>query len=255
MGKTICQMVLENPEFDLAGASERKDSEVIGQDLGEIIGGKRLGITVVDDLNHIASQGDVLIDFTSPGATLESLGIAVNHAKPMVIGTTGLSPEQIHTINSAAQKIPCLLSPNMSIGVNLMFALLEKAATTLGDSYDIEIIEAHHRLKVDAPSGTAMKMAEILCQTLGRQLDEAGVYGRKGMVGQRGKQEIAIHAVRGGDIVGEHHVVFAGPGERIELTHRAHSRQNFARGALQSAKWIINQAPGRLYSMKDVLGF
>lgn len=255
MGKTICQTVLDSSGLELAGASERKGSKVIGQDLGEVIGAKRLGIAVVDELNQIASQADVLIDFTTPGATLETISVAVAHSRPIVIGTTGFSPEQHQTINSAAEKIPCLLSPNMSIGVNLLFALIEKAAATLGEAYDIEIIEAHHHLKVDAPSGTALKMAEIVCQTLGRQLDEVGVYGRKGLVGQRGKQEIAIHAVRGGDIVGEHQVVFAGPGERVELIHRAHSRQNFAQGALQAARWIINQPPGRLYSMKDVLGF
>ena len=255
MGKTICQTVLESPGVELAGASERKGSEVIGQDLGEIIGVKKLGISITDDLNQVAPQGDVLIDFTSPVATLDTLAIAIAHSKPMVIGTTGFSQEQLQTINSTAQQISCLLSPNMSIGVNLLFALLEKAAATLADGYDIEIIETHHRLKVDAPSGTALKMAEIVCQTLGRQLGEVGVYGRKGQVGQRGQQEIAIHAVRGGDIVGEHQVIFAGPGERIELIHRAHSRQNFAQGALQAARWIINQPPGRLYNMKDVLGF
>lgn len=255
MGKMVCQTVLDSPGFELAGASEKKGSEVIGQDLGEIIGAKRLGIAVVDNLSQIAPRGDVLIDFTSPGATIEALDIALAYAKPMVIGTTGFMLEQIQTINGAAQKISCLLSPNMSIGVNLMFALLEKVAATLGNGYDMEIIETHHRLKADAPSGTALKMAEVLCQTLGRRLDEVAVYGRKGLIGQRSTSEIAIHAVRGGDIVGEHQVVFAGPGERIELIHRAHSRQNFAQGALKAARWIINQPPGRLYSMKDVLGF
>jgi 4-hydroxy-tetrahydrodipicolinate reductase len=255
MGKILCQTILDRPEFELGGALEKKGSELIGLDVGEIIGTQKTGIRLTDDLNQIGPQGDVIIDFSMPAATISILTSAARYSIPIVIGTTGFTAEQLQIIHHSAQSVPCLLSPNMSIGINLIFALLEKVAPTLGDDYDIEIIETHHRHKVDAPSGTALKMAEILCQALGRKLEEVGVYGRKGLMGGRTGSEIAIHAVRGGDVVGEHQVIFAGLGERIELIHRAHSRQNFARGALQAAKWIINQPPGRLYNMRNVLGF
>jgi len=255
MGRLICQAVIDDPELELIGAVEKKGSGCVGMDIGEMLGQGRLGISLVDGLDTLATKGDVLIDFSSPHATLGAIATAVPHSLALVIGTTGFSQEDLEIIEQAAQKIPCLLSPNMSIGINLLFSLLEKVAPILGDSYDIEIVEAHHRYKVDAPSGTALKMAEILGKCLGRDLERFTSYGRKGTIGTRPKGEIALHAIRGGDIVGEHQVIFAGIGERIELVHRAHNRQTFALGALRAAKWLVKQGPGRLYDMRDVLGF
>ena len=254
MGKLISQLILAESDFALVGGLERKDHPAVGRDLGEVIGADPLGVQVGDTLEAIVGQGEVLIEFTSPNATQEHLVIAARHETPMVIGTTGLSPQQLARIHELSNQIPCICSPNMSVGVNLMYALIEKAAGALGEGYDVEIIEAHHRLKVDAPSGTALKLAEVLAEATGRDLARSGVYGRKGSVGERKNSEIGIHAVRAGDIVGEHTVIFGGMGERIEIIHRAQSRENFARGALRAARWIVGQKPG-LYSMRDVLGF
>jgi 4-hydroxy-tetrahydrodipicolinate reductase len=197
--------------------------------------------------------GDVLIDFTLPEASLDHIRECAEHGKPAVVGSTGFSKEQLAEIGKYAQKIPCVVSPNMSIGVNLCFKILEEIAKTIGEDYDMEIVEAHHRMKKDAPSGTAMKMAQVIAHAVNRNLDQVGVYARKGMIGERSKKEIGIQTLRAGDIVGEHTVMFAGKGERIELTHRAHSRDTFAAGAVRAAKWVVGKKPG-LYDMQDVLG-
>lgn len=254
MGKLISQLILAEKDFALGGGLERKDHPVVGQDLGSVVAAGPLGIPVTDHLESIIDQGEVLIEFTSPEATLEHLEVAADHNTSMVIGTTGLSLKQMARVEELSCRIPCLCSPNMSVGVNIMYALLEMAAAALGEDYDLEIIETHHHFKVDAPSGTALKLAEVLAKATGRDLAQAGVYGRKGMVGKRKDLEIGIHAVRAGDIVGDHMVIFGGMGERLEIIHRAHSRENFARGALRAARWIVGQKPG-LYSMRDVLGF
>jgi 4-hydroxy-tetrahydrodipicolinate reductase len=180
--------------------------------------------------------------------------MAAEHKRPIVIGSTGFSADEMDRIRKFAQNVPCVLAPNMSVGVNVMFKLLKIVAETLGDDYDVEILEVHHRLKKDAPSGTALKMAQVVAEALGRELDEVGIYERKGLIGERSKKEIGIQALRAGDIVGEHTVIFGAVGERLELIHRAHSRDNFARGAIRAAKWVVRQEPG-LYDMQDVLGF
>jgi 4-hydroxy-tetrahydrodipicolinate reductase len=188
-----------------------------------------------------------------PEASLEHIRTCAELGKAAVIGSTGFSPDQLSKLAKEVQKIPCVLSPNMSIGVNLCFKILAEVAKTIGEDYDMEIVEAHHRMKKDAPSGTAMKMAQVIAQAVNRNLDEVGVYARKGMIGERSKKEIGIQTLRAGDIVGEHTVMFAGKGERIEITHRAHSRDTFAAGAVRAAKWVVGQKPG-LYDMQDVLG-
>jgi 4-hydroxy-tetrahydrodipicolinate reductase len=206
-----------------------------------------------DGLDRIIDLGDVIIDFTAPAATISHVELAVEKNKAMVIGTTGIDAEHLQKIQDAAGKIPIMFAPNFSVGVNLLLNALQDMARVLGDDYDIEIIEAHHRLKKDAPSGTALKLAQVIADALGRDLDEVGRYARKGIIGERTKKEIGIQTIRGGDIVGDHTVMFCGLGERIEITHKASSRDTFARGALRAAAWIARQKPG-LYDMQDVLG-
>ncbi len=205
-----------------------------------------------DNIKEGLSKGNVVIDFTSPTATLAILKEAVSQKKPMVIGTTGFTTEETKKITVASKKIPIVLSPNMSVGVNVVFKLLTDATAALGDAFDAEIVEMHHRQKKDAPSGTALRMGEAIAQVRGTTLTDVGRFERSGVIGARPTGEIGIQSLRGGDVVGEHTVIFAGPGERIEITHRAHSRQNFARGALLAARWVVHQPPG-LYNMMDVL--
>jgi 4-hydroxy-tetrahydrodipicolinate reductase len=197
-------------------------------------------------------RGEVVIDFSSPEATLEHLRLVTQHRRAMVIGTTGFSASELDELKSLARQVPCVFSPNMSVGVNLIYKVIGEMAKTLGDDYDIEVIEAHHRLKKDAPSGTALKIAEVLARAVNRDLNQVGIYARKGLIGERTKGEIGIQAVRAGDIVGDHTILFGGMGERIEVTHRASSRDTFARGALRAARWVVRQPPG-LYDMMDVL--
>ena len=253
MGGRIIAMIREADDFTLVGAVEQPNSASIGQDAGEVAGMGKLGVPVVGDLSAVIGEGQVVIDFTTPQATLSHLAIAAQAKVPVVVGTTGFGTADLSRIKALSVAAPCVVSPNMSIGVNLVFKVLAGVASVLGEGYDVEIVETHHRLKKDAPSGTALKMAQVIAETLGRDLDKVGVYGRKGMVGARDKEEIAIHALRAGDVVGDHTVIFDGMGERIEVTHRAHSRDNFARGALRAARWIIGRPPG-LYDMQDVLG-
>jgi len=251
MGGRIIHMLEGVSGLELAGAFEKTGHPAVGQDIGEVVGLPRKGITVAGSLAEVLPQGDVLIDFTHPEVSLEHLKQAAG--KAVVIGTTGFSAPQMVQIMEAAQHARVVLAPNMSVGVNLMFKVVADIAQILSSGYDVEIVEAHHRLKKDAPSGTAMKLAQVIAAALERDLDQVGVYERKGMIGQRTDAEIGIQTVRAGDIVGEHTVIFGGIGERLEIIHRAHNRDNFARGAVRAAAWIVNQPQG-LYDMQDVLG-
>ncbi len=253
MGSRIVAMVHEAGDFALAGAVERPSHAGLGKDAGELAGVGKIGITVAGDFCSVVKEGQVIFDFTTPEAAMAHLTIAAGAKVPMVLGTTGLSAADMKRVKELTSTVPCVLSPNMSVGVNVLFKVLAEVASVLGSDYDVEIFETHHRFKKDAPSGTALRMAQGIAGALGRDLDKTGIYGRKGLVGERGKEEIAIHALRAGDVVGEHTVVFGGMGERIEVTHRAHSRDNFARGAIRAARWVIGRPPG-LYDMQDVLG-
>jgi len=253
MGSRIITLIKGSEAVSLHGALEFAGFFGLGSDIGEITGLGRLGVTVTADVASALEGADVLIDFTKPEASLELGKKASEMGVALVIGTTGLNTEQIEKVQGFSTRVPCVFAPNMSVGVNLLLGVLANVARVLGDEYDVEIVEAHHRMKKDAPSGTAVKMAEVLAEALNRDLKQVGVYGRQGMVGERPAQEIGIHTVRGGDIVGEHTVLFAGIGERIEITHRASSRDTFAKGAVRAAAWVAAQKPG-LYSMKDVLG-
>jgi 4-hydroxy-tetrahydrodipicolinate reductase len=253
MGKRISALCIEHPDIELAGVFERKGHELIGVDFGTIVGKGEINLKLSDSLEEIISDTDVVIDFTTVESTKENLAVTSGMGKAMVIGTTGFEKDDLAEIKAHTKNIPCVLAPNMSVGVNLLFRVLRDVATVLGEDFDIEIIEAHHRLKKDAPSGTALKFAQVIAESLGRDLEKVGVYSRKGIIGERDKKEIGIQTIRAGDIVGEHTVLFGGMGERIELTHRASSRDTFARGALRAALWIHDKNPG-LYDMMDVLG-
>ncbi|HUL00085.1 MAG TPA: 4-hydroxy-tetrahydrodipicolinate reductase [Nitrospirota bacterium] len=255
MGLRIINVLSTSEGLRLSAAVERRGHPLLGQDVNNLAGlpSREKSITITDDLVASLKDGDVLIDFTFPEATLNHVKACSNLGKPAVIGTTGFSKEQTEQMRQYAQTVPVMISPNMSIGVNLCFKILSEIAKTVGDDYDMEIIEAHHHLKKDAPSGTAMKMAQIIAQAVNRNIDEVGIYTRKGLIGERTKKEIGIQTLRAGDIVGEHTVMFAGIGERIEITHRAHSRDTFAAGAVRAAKWIVSAKPG-IYDMQDVLG-
>ncbi|MGE5174628.1 MAG: 4-hydroxy-tetrahydrodipicolinate reductase [Betaproteobacteria bacterium] len=255
MGSRIINVLSTSDGIRLSGAVERKGHPLVGQDACGPAGLPASGVLTVitDDLAAALKSGDVLIDFTMPEASLSHIKTCAEMGKPLVVGSTGFSAQQLSEISTFTHKVPCVLSPNMSIGVNLCFKILAEVAKTIGEDYDMEIVEAHHRMKKDAPSGTAMKMAQVIAHAVNRNLDEVGVYARKGMIGERSKKEIGIQTLRAGDIVGEHTVMFAGKGERIEITHRAHSRDTFAAGAVRAAKWVVGKKPG-LYDMLDVLG-
>lgn len=253
MGRHIIKAIHESEGITLAGAFEHPGNPFVNQDAGRIAGIGDAGIAIAGSPEHPADMGDVLIDFTLPDATLGNLRVAAAKGIAMVIGTTGFSDEGLQEIRELTGRIRCVMAPNMSVGVNVMFNIAARMAGLLGREYDIEILEAHHRLKKDAPSGTAMRLAHILADATGRDLDKTAVYARKGIIGERTDEEIGIQTLRAGDITGEHTVMFGCVGERLELTHRAHNRENFARGAVRAAKWIVNQDPG-LYDMQDVLG-
>ncbi len=253
MGKTLIQAVQETDGLELGAATEQPHSTLIGVDAGDLAGVGTLGVTVTATLSEVMDDFDVLIDFTTPAATMAHLALCRAAAKPMVIGTTGLSEEEKRRLDEAAAEIAIMFAPNMSVGVNLCFKLLEIAAQVMGDAADIEIIEAHHRHKVDAPSGTALRMGEVVAETLGRNLNECAVYGRQGHTGERDPKTIGFETIRAGDVVGEHSVWFAVPGERVEIVHKASSRMTFASGAARAALWVDEQKPG-LYDMQDVLG-
>jgi 4-hydroxy-tetrahydrodipicolinate reductase len=226
---------------------------VIGCDAGELAGLGHLGVNVTDDLRSVSNDFDVVIDFSRPEVTLANLAVCQAAGKAIVIGTTGFNDDQRRQIETAATGIPVVMAPNMSIGVNLCLKLLAMTARVLGDDVDIEVIEAHHRDKVDAPSGTALRMGEVIAETLGRDLNECAVYGRQGHTGKRDRKTIGFETIRAGDIVGDHTVLFASTGERVEITHRASSRMTFAQGAVRAALWLQQRDNG-LYDMQDVLG-
>ncbi len=253
MGLRLLAMIRENPAFLLVGAVERKDHPYLGRDAGEMAGLGKCQVPLSGNLSEVISSGDLVIDFTTAETSLKNLRVIVEHGKSAVIGSTGFTSVQMDEIRVFAQKVPCVLSPNMSVGVNVMFRVIGDLARILGEEYDLEVIEAHHRMKKDAPSGTALKMGQILAQARKGNLDEVGIYERKGLIGERKRTEIGMQTIRAGDIVGEHTVIFGGMGERLEVTHRAHSRDNFARGAVRAALWVAKQKPG-LYDMQDVLG-
>ncbi|MFQ5646466.1 MAG: 4-hydroxy-tetrahydrodipicolinate reductase [bacterium] len=253
MGTRIAHLVTADERTELCGGMERSGNPGVGQDIGDVCGlGKSLNIKVSDKPEEVIPQAEVIIDFTAPPATMEKIRTAALHSVPMVIGTTGFSTEQLQEIKEHAQKIPCVLAPNMSVGVNLLLKVLAEVAKVTGDDYDVELVEAHHHHKKDAPSGTALRMAEVVAEALNRDLKEVGNYGRHGLIGERDKKEIGIHTVRGGDIVGTHTMMFAGIGETIEITHRAQSRDTFAQGAVKAAKFVVKAQPG-FYDMQDVL--
>nr|WP_163501638.1 4-hydroxy-tetrahydrodipicolinate reductase [Halomonas socia] len=254
MGRTLVAAVEQDAEATLAGGVVEPGSSLAGVDIGELAGLGKCGVEAAATLDAIVDDFDVLIDFTAPEVTLANLAFCAKHGKRIVIGTTGLDDAQLAELDGYRDKLAMVFAPNMSVGVNLTLKLLETAAKALGDEgYDIEVIEAHHRHKVDSPSGTALKMGEVVADSLGRTLKEHGVFERVGQCGPRDAKEIGFATVRAGDIVGEHTVMFATEGERIEITHKASSRMTFAKGAVRAARWVAEQGKGR-YSMQDVLG-
>ena len=251
MGRALIDATTKAEGLRLAGALERTGSSAIGKDAGELAGVGKLGIALTDSLRSI--DFDVLVDFTTATATLEHLAYCRDVGRRMVIGTTGIDEAGKKKIAEGAEKTAIVFAPNMSVGVNLCFKLLDIAARVLGEGVDIEIIEAHHRYKADAPSGTALRMGEVVAKALGRDLAAVSVHGRHGITGERARNLIGFSAIRAGDIVGDHTVLFAGGGERVEITHRAESRATFASGALRAARWVAGR-PAGLYDMQDVLG-
>jgi 4-hydroxy-tetrahydrodipicolinate reductase len=253
MGQRIIHMLQQSDTVTLGGAFEHPNHKAIGQDAGIAAGIGEAGISIADSFANIMDKGDVLIDFTNPQSTLENIRWASSQGLSMVIGTTGITGDFFDEVTRLAKTIRCVMAPNMSVGVNVMFRLVSEMARILGNDYDMEIIEAHHRFKKDAPSGTAMRLAQVLADASGRDLGQVAVYERKGVIGERTDEEIGIQTIRAGDITGDHTVIFGGIGERLELIHRAHNRDNFARGAVRAAEWVVKQPIG-LYDMQDVLG-
>lgn len=253
MGKMLLNRVLTNKDCELAGGSERRESGFIGRDIGEVLGSRSLGVSVTAYPYELFNACDAVLDFTAPAATVEHAKIAAETGKILIVGTTGLNAEQMETLKKCAQKAVIVAAPNMSVGVNLLFALVKQAAKVLDPSYDIEIVEMHHRNKADAPSGTALGLGIAAAEGREVKLNEVACYERHGNTGARPTGEIGFAALRGGDVVGDHTVVFAGAGERIELTHKASSREIFADGAIKAALWAKDK-PNGLYSMQDVLG-
>jgi 4-hydroxy-tetrahydrodipicolinate reductase len=244
MGQAIISVAKSDENVQVCGAFEYENSPALGFGNPSLLASS--------ELEKFLPEADVLIDFTSPDSALKNLEAARRLKKPVVIGTTGFISEQKNKIAEIAKEMPIVMSPNMSVGVNLLFKLVEEVAAKIPD-YDIEMVELHHNKKKDSPSGTAVKLSEIAAKAIGKNISDIGVYGRKSVMAERRKDEIGVLSVRAGDIVGDHTVYFAGPGERLELTHRAHSRDTFAAGAIRAAKWIIGKEPG-LYDMQDVLG-
>jgi 4-hydroxy-tetrahydrodipicolinate reductase len=252
MGRMLVEAVLDAPDCTLAGALDVSGSPALGQDAGAFLG-RATGVTTTDDLGAVLAASQVLIDFTRPEGTLRHLEACASRGVALVIGTTGFSAEQKAAIGAAARRTAVFMSPNMSVGVSVVMRLLEQAAKAFSHGYDIEIIEAHHRNKIDAPSGTALQMGEVVARALGRKLADNAVFGREGVTGVRDPSTIGFATVRGGDIIGDHTVLFAGIGERIEITHRSSSRATYAQGSLRAARFLAHSGPG-LYDMSDVLG-
>lgn len=253
MGRRIINLFSIQKDLHLCGAVEMSSHPDIGKDAGIVAGIDKSGVKVISCIKDIIKDADVVVDFSSAEGALASARVCAKDKKALIVGVTGLTAEALSEIESISCKVPCLVSSNMSVGVNLLCKLVEQASSILGDEYDVEIIEAHHRFKKDAPSGTAKTLAEIISKVKGKQLKDMAVYGREGLVGERKQNEIGIHAVRAGDIVGEHTVIFGGTGERIELKHIATTRDTFAQGVIKAIKFISTQRAG-LYNMRDVLG-
>jgi 4-hydroxy-tetrahydrodipicolinate reductase len=253
MGRCLIQAVQQTEGLVLSAAIDRVESSLIGADAGELAGVGKLGVTISSDVAAATTISDVFIDFTLPEVTMALIPHCIENQCRLVIGTTGFSAEQKEGIEHASQQVAIVLAPNMSVGVNLSLKLLDIAARVLGDDVDIEIIEAHHRHKVDAPSGTALRMGEVVADALGRDLKTCAVYGREGRTGERDRNTIGFATVRAGDIVGDHTVMFAAEGERVEITHKASSRMTFALGAMRASSWLMDQQSG-LHDMQDVLG-
>ena len=253
MGGAVVRAIQATAGVELIAGVDKPASPRLGQDIGELAAAGHLGLAVTDRIESHLRSNTVIIDFTGPEASLDYLRAAAKKAIPIVIATTGFNPRQSAEIKRLSRRAPTLLSANTSLGVNVLISLLRKAAKMLGDDYDVEIIEAHHRFKKDAPSGTALALGRSVAGALNRDLEKVGINSRKGIVGERSKKEIALLSVRAGDIVGEHTVIFGGIGERLEFIHRAHSRDTFAHGAVRAAQWLARQKPG-LYGMQDMLG-
>jgi len=253
MGQRIVCLTTAADGLTVAAAVERPLHKAVGEDAGVVAGCGRLGVAISDSLERAMQISDVLIDFTFPEVTLENAAVCARLGKRMVIGSTGFTPEQRHALGEFSRAIPIVCAPNMSVGVNVCFKVLKEIAKSLGEDFDVEIVELHHNKKKDAPSGTAVRMGEVVATALGRDYHQVANCHREGFTGERTREEIGMQTVRGGDIVGEHTVYFIGMGERIELTHRAMSRDMFARGAVRAAAWLATQKPG-LYDMQDVLG-
>jgi 4-hydroxy-tetrahydrodipicolinate reductase len=253
MGRNLIEACHKADGLEVTVALEHPDSSLFGSDAGELAGVGKLGVALGADLAAVTDAFDVLIDFTRPEATLANLAVCRASGRRMVIGTTGFDDIQKQQIAAAAGESAIVFAPNMSVGVNLCLKLLDLAARVLGDEVDIEVIEAHHRHKVDAPSGTALRMGEVVAEALGRDLKDCAVYGREGHTGERDRKTIGFETIRAGDIVGDHTVLFAGTGERVEITHKASSRMTFANGAARAAGWLMDRQTG-LYDMQDVLG-
>ncbi len=253
MGKSIASVAVGRSDMELVGATEVSGHISIGCEVREFIADVESNITISEDISDAAAEADVIIDFTSSEATLCHAEYSVQNSKHMVIGTTGFSPEQREKLLFLLRRIPCVFAPNMSIGINILLEVSRQVAACLGGGYDAEIVEAHHRAKADSPSGTAIALAESVADGLGTKLSDVARYERYGRIGARSKGEIGIQTIRGGDVVGDHTVMFLGDGERVELSHRATTRENFSLGALRAAKWIIGK-PSQIYTMRDVLG-
>ena len=253
MGRTLIEAVLRNADTKLAAALEIAGSPHLGKDAGEFAGSS-CGIKVTDDIERALQGCDALIDFTRPEGTLHHAALCKKLGVRMIIGTTGFDDTGKQALADAAKSIAIVVAPNFSVGVNVTFKLLETAAKSLGKGYDIEVIEAHHRLKVDAPSGTALRMGEVVAQATGRDLKSCAIFGREGVTGERKDDTIGFSTIRGGDLVGDHTVMFIGMGERVEISHRSSSRMNYATGALRAAAWVMGKPRG-LFNMFDVLGF
>lgn len=253
MGHALLEAVLGAPDLKLVAALEQKGNPAVGRDAGELAGSP-CGVKIGDDAAGAVAVSDVLVDFTRPDGTLAHLAACRKQGVKLVIGTTGFNEAQKREIAEAARDVAIVMAPNFSVGVNVAFRLLQVAAAALGKGYDVEIVEAHHRHKVDAPSGTALRMGEVVAQALGRDLKKAAIYGREGVTGERKDETIGFATVRGGDLVGDHTVMFIGAGECLEISHRASSRANFANGALRAARFVASKKNG-LFDMADVLGF
>ncbi|MEF1171615.1 4-hydroxy-tetrahydrodipicolinate reductase [Vibrio sinaloensis] len=253
MGRNLVKATYLNPQSEVGAGSERPESSLVGVDIGELCGEGKFDVFLTDDLAKDIERFDVIIDFTAPVSTLANLELCKQHGKSIVIGTTGFTEQEREIIDQIAQEVPVVMAPNYSVGVNLVFKLLEKAAKVMGDYCDVEIVEAHHRHKVDAPSGTAIGMGEAIAGAMGNKLSDVAVYAREGITGERTRDEIGFATIRAGDIIGEHTAMFADIGERVEITHKATDRMTFANGAVKAAVWLNGKQPG-FYTMTDVLG-